>query len=100
MLTLEAQHKLQITRKFPLGEVLTTPGVLVAVSSQDIIKAMLRHARCDWGKLDSDDRKANNAALATNGRLLSSYNSATGIKFWIITEGDRSVTTVLLPEEY
>ena len=54
----------------------------------------------DWGELDEEDKTANDEALKTGERLLSAYKSATGTKFWIITEADRSVTTILMPEDY
>ena len=57
------------------------------------------HANCDWGEVDADDRDANNYAAANEERVLSAYTVA-GTKIWIITEWDRSVTTVLFPDEY
>jgi hypothetical protein len=59
-----------------------------------------RHANGDWGELDEHYRKANEDALEHGLRVLSSYTLKTGEKIWIITEADRSVTTILLPEEY
>jgi len=59
-----------------------------------------RHLRADWGDLDEPDRRLNNAALQSGDRLLSSYQIAPDLTLWIITEGDRSVTTLLLPSEY
>ena len=58
------------------------------------------HQAGDWGDVCDDDRQANNRALTEGTRLLSVYHSATGVKFWIITEADRSITTVLCPEDY
>jgi hypothetical protein len=60
----------------------------------------VRHARGDWGDLSSEDKLANKRALEEGTRLLSAYHLKTGQKIWIITEWDRSATTVLLPEEY
>ncbi len=54
----------------------------------------------DWGELDQEDIDENNRALQHGSRLFSSYHSSTRVKFWIITEWDRSVTTVLMPSEY
>ena len=62
--------------------------------------ALSRHVKGDWGELDEDDRQGNERSLREGYRLLSSYTSKSGTKFWIITEADRSVTTVLLPEDY
>ncbi len=59
-----------------------------------------RHSQGDWGNLCDEDRQANNRALVEETRLLSAYKSKAGKKFWIITEADRSSTTVLLPEDY
>jgi hypothetical protein len=58
-----------------------------------------RHQRGDWGDLCKEDKQTNEQALATGERIFSSYQLATA-KFWVITEADRSVTTILLPEEY
>lgn len=86
--------------KFLLGRVVATPKALVAVSSSEILAGLARHAQGDWGDLDGEDQKTNELALKSGGRLLSSYRSSRNIVFWIITEWDRSVTTVLLPEDY
>jgi hypothetical protein len=79
---------------------LMTPGVQDRVPPSELLHALRRHASGDWGNLDIEDMQANNNALRTEGRLLSAYYSRAGQKFWIITEADRSATTVLLPEEY
>ncbi len=84
----------------PLGMLVATPNALANISSEEIQKALQRHVAGDWGELDAEDKKANDEALQTGERLLSAYKSVTGTKFWIITEADRSVTTVLLPEDY
>jgi hypothetical protein len=59
-----------------------------------------RHLCGDWGALDELDRRRNEAALKSGDRLFSSYPVAPGLTLWIITEGDRSVTTLMLPDEY
>ncbi len=84
----------------PLGMIVATPNALANVKSDEIQRALQRHVTGDWGELDADDKKANDEALQTGERLLSAYLTATGTKFWIITESDRSVTTILLPEDY
>lgn len=86
--------------RFPLGRLLATPGLLEAVPEADMVEALRRHALGDWGDVDADDQTANDQALLAGARLLSAYRSTAGIKFWIITEADRSATTLLLPEEY
>jgi len=86
--------------KFELGQIVVTPGVLGKVNEVDQMKALNRHAQCDWGTISCDDVLSNENALKTGERLFSAYTSESGIKFWIITEADRSATTLLLPEEY
>jgi len=86
--------------KFSLGRLVATPGVATRVPRKEIHDALRRHGCSDWGELCEDDIESNNYALEHGYRLLSSYKSADGVRFWIITEADRSVTTVLLPEEY
>ncbi|MES2595781.1 MAG: hypothetical protein V4662_10620 [Verrucomicrobiota bacterium] len=86
--------------RVPLGQLFATPGVLAEVSATDISSALARHAMADWGELDQEDIDENNRALQHGSRLFSSYHSSTRVKFWIITEWDRSVTTVLMPSEY
>ena len=86
--------------QFVLGCTVMTPGVLAALANEDVSVAISRHARGDWGDVCEEDWKANDDALRVSSRLFSTYHTADGRKFWIITEADRSVTTVLLPEEY
>ncbi len=84
----------------PLGRTVATPAALAAVSPLDIAAALRRHTSGDWGEVDADDKAANDDALQSGERLLSAYRSAGGTTFWVMTEADRSVTTVLLPDEY
>ena len=84
----------------PLGQVVATPAALAAVPSADIAVALRRHAAGDWGDVDEDDRAANDDALKSGERILSVYRSAVGTTFWVLTEADRSATTVLLPDDY
>ena len=86
--------------KFPLGRLVATPNALEHIPNPDIMTALLRHLTGDWGDVDEHDREENELSLKEGFRLLSVYRSAKGVKFWIITEADRSVTTVLLPEDY
>ena len=86
--------------KFPLGMLVATPGVLAAVPEQDQSNAIARHMQGDWGDVDDDDKKANDDALNSECRLLSVYTASNATRFYIITEWDRSVTTLLLPSEY
>lgn len=88
------------TSRFPLGCLVATPNALAHVPNLDRMQALSRHAAADWGDVDPEDRAANDHALADGSRLFSVYHTADGTKFWIITEADRSVTTILLPEDY
>ena len=85
---------------FHLGKVVATPGVLKAVPNSVIYAALGRHLRGDWGDVCPEDKAANDSALRDGERLLSVYHTKDEVEFYIITEWDRSVTTVLLPEEY
>ena len=85
---------------FPLGQTVITPNAAASVEHADVLSALRRHASGDWGELGEEDRAANDRALVEGTRLLSAYRSSKGIRFWIITEADRSVTTILLPEDY
>ena len=69
-------------------------------SSEEPVGFLYRHASGDWGELDDEDRKENELSLREGFRLVSAYRLKTGEELWIITEADRSVTTLLLPEEY
>ena len=83
-----------------LGQIVATPNALELVSQAEITKALQRHVTGDWGDLDAEDKQVNDDALVEGTRILSAYRTANGTKFWIITEADRSATTVLLPDDY
>jgi hypothetical protein len=90
-----------MTVPLPLGRVVATPGalkLLIEARAQPF-DYLARHATGDWGELCAFDRRQNEIALREGYRVLSSYNVLAG-RVWIITEADRSVTTILLPEEY
>jgi hypothetical protein len=93
---------LMLPGRFPLGQIVATPGALTALETAQHLPAefLLRHKQGDWGQLDAEDQAANDQALRTGSRLVSSYRTRRDEKLWIITEWDRSVTTLLLPEEY
>jgi hypothetical protein len=86
--------------KFRLGRIVSTPNALEHLTQDDILLGIQRHQAGDWGDVDEHDRQENELSLQQGLRLLSVYHSGTGVKFWLITEADRSVTTVLLPEDY
>jgi len=88
--------------KFLLGYVVATPGALAAFTqAQDNIRTYLsRHQSGDWGEVGKEDADENELSLLAGFRILSAYRIKDGTRIWIITEADRSATTVLLPEEY
>ena len=86
--------------KYQLGKIVATPNALLKIPASEILNALNRHVQGDWGDLDKDDKLENDIALEKGFRLLSAYTGNDGIKFWIITESSRAVTTVLLPEDY
>jgi hypothetical protein len=87
---------------FELGQVVATPGALAVLqkAGQGPAEFLSRHVIGDWGDLSEEDRNENQFSLERGFRLLSSYRTTAGVKVWIVTEGDRTVTTLLLPEEY
>ena len=89
-----------LLKKFPLGQVVATPGVIAAIPNAEMMRTLARHAQGDWGELCPEDAQENELSLREGFRLLSTYISSAGVKFWIITEADRSATTFLLPDEY
>ena len=86
--------------KFPLGRMVLTLGALGTLSNDDVLQALTRHVSGDWGDLEEEDLALNERSLLTEGRLFSAYSSSSHVRFYVITEWDRSVTTVLLPHEY
>lgn len=85
---------------FRLGRIVATPNALERLTHPEMFRALQRHQAGDWGDVDEEDRHANDQALVEGSRLFSVFHSATGVKFWVITETDRSVTTFLLPQDY
>jgi hypothetical protein len=88
--------------RFDLGQTVATPGALEALqhSGLSVSSLLSRHQRGDWGNLDDEDKTENETALRHGYRLFSSYQITETLKIWVITEADRSVTTLLLPEDY
>jgi hypothetical protein len=86
----------------PLGRIVATPGALevLAEAGEDLHLLLARHRSGDWGELNEDDRRENERSLRHGWRILSSYPVGGQQTVWIITEADRSATTILLPEEY
>jgi hypothetical protein len=87
---------------FPLGQVVATPGALAALleAGQHPLEFLVRHVTGDWGELPAEDIQENEYSLAHGLRLFSAYKTSKDEKLWVITEWDRSVTTLLLPSEY
>jgi hypothetical protein len=87
---------------FELGLIVATPGALAALqkAGQQPGEFLIRHVNREWGNLSDEDQKKNDYSLEHGLRLLSSYRTNAGGKLLIITESDRSATTLLLPEEY
>jgi hypothetical protein len=85
---------------FALGRVVITAHAKDVLHPADVSLCLARHARCDWGDIGDADRRENELSLTQELRLFSVYHDRNNTKFWIITEADRSVTTILLPEDY
>ena len=87
---------------FPLGQVVATPGALATLGLAGVAPEVLlsRHSHGDWGDLCEADRQMNAEALSAGERLLSAYALPDGTRIWIVTEADRSATTLLLPQDY
>lgn len=90
------------TPLLPLGQVLATPGALALLRSLQLtpLRFVLRHVAGDWGDVCEEDRLANVEALVHGARVMSAYVLGPTQRLWVITEADRSSTTLLLPEEY
>src|SRR5215470_563946 len=89
-------------RKLKLVQIVATPNALRALEDANQVpeEYLSRHAAGDWGEVGAEDWKENELSVREGFRVLSSYTLSTGKKLWIITEADRSATTVLLPEDY
>ncbi|MFN8495582.1 MAG: hypothetical protein U0350_48765 [Caldilineaceae bacterium] len=99
---MDRQPKQHQPTLFPLGHVVATPGALAALraAGQNPFGFLRRHLCGDWGDLEEIDRLANEQALQEDSRLMSAYQVTAEFRLWIITEADRSVTTLLLPQDY
>jgi hypothetical protein len=94
--------KNQLSPKFSLGQIVSTPGALELLekNNENASTYLQRHQQGDWGELCDEDREMNDQALIDGSRILSAYEVGSEEKIWIITEWDRSATTILLPSEY
>jgi hypothetical protein len=88
--------------RFPLGRIVATPGALRALeqANQSPFEFLERHQAEDWGELCAEDKRENEFSVHNDFRILSAYRTRDDVKIWVITEADRSVTTLLLPHEY
>lgn len=86
---------------FALGQVVSTRNALALAEKEkiDLMALLLRHQHGDWGDICEEDRESNEAALTMQSRIMSSYRFAED-SIWMVTEADRSVTTILLPSDY
>jgi len=87
-------------QKFNLGRIVITSNADAILPQADVKTGLLRHQRCDWGDVCTEDRKVNERGVLEQGMILSVYQSGNGVKFWIITDPGHEVTTVLLPDDY
>jgi len=90
------------TSTFSLGTVVATPGALAVLEEarESSLGYLMRHASGDWGEIPPEDWEENEFSILRELRILSAYTLRNGARIWIITEADRSITTILLPEEY
>lgn len=100
--TNDASPKLaeRVEPRFPLGKIALTRGALKELAKGAVRTALERHLRGDWGLVCAEDAQENELSLREGFRLLSVYEDSEGTRFWVITEADRSTTTILLPNEY
>ena len=92
--------EVEMNAKFEIGKLLITPGALQKIAPEKVQETIGRHVSGDWGEVCEDDSALNDWAMKNHERILSAYRSNEGDRFWVITEADRSVTTILLPSEY
>lgn len=85
---------------FEMGQAFITPNAEAALHPEDVVMALKRHQSGDWGDVEPEDCYTNQRALRIGASLHSAYQDHNGVKFWIITEADRSTTTILLPMDY
>jgi hypothetical protein len=85
---------------FNTGQIVATPGAMeLAEEGVNLLAYLTRHISGDWGDLGGEDKTENDFSLEHGFRLLSAYDTPRG-RLWVITEADRSATTLLLPDEY
>lgn len=92
----------ETTRRFPLGQTFITPGALdtLTKAGQSPHEFISRHVRLERGELCEEDYRENLFSVDKPLRIFSAFKTTQGVKLWVITEADRSATTILLPSEY
>jgi hypothetical protein len=95
-----AQGGADAAPRFALGRVLLTQGARASLTDDEIDLALAMHGAGSWGDMERGDKARNDLALIKGDRLVSVYSLGSKVRFYVITEWDRSVTTVLLPSEY
>jgi hypothetical protein len=95
-------HVNRLLVRFPLGRVVATPGALRVLeeANQNAFEFLAKHQAGDWGELCEEDIRENEFSVLNGFRILSAHRTRNNTKIWVITEADRSATTLLLPEEY
>jgi hypothetical protein len=91
--------KSESTYKLPLGQVLASSHTINVIPHKEMFQSLARHLKGDWGELNCEEKQKNEYALLHGGQLLSTYYSHKGVKFHLLTNADRYITTVLLPNE-
>lgn len=87
--------------KFKYGQIIMTRGADATLDIYDVVMGLHRHTSGDWGEVSEQSKELNEESLqGGGGNIMSAYTDRNGVKFWIITEHDRSATTILLPEDY
>lgn len=88
--------------RFDVGRIMATPGALAALraAAVDPFTLLARHVTGDWGDVDIEDAQENEFSVSRRRRTWSAYVLPDGVRLWVITEADRSMTTFLLPDEY
>lgn len=94
---------MKTTNKCPMiqvRQVAVTRGAEAALTPDDLINGLIRHFQGDWGAIDESERARNEQSLLTGARLFSRFVSEYGVTYWLVTEPDRCLTTILLPDEH
>jgi hypothetical protein len=97
---IEMERTENISPLFPLGNLLITPTARDLLTPEIIANLLQRHQCGDWGDMTAEDKQENDYSVPRALRIFSAYNVGEGERVWLITEADRSATTILTPEDY